>query len=61
MPGDRIFMCTDGVSNMLTDDEIFHILQEFEEEEEQIRQIVEAANEQGGRDNMGVILITPDI
>ena len=58
---DRIFMCTDGVSNMLTDDEIFHILQEFEEEEEQIRQIVEAANEQGGRDNMGVILITPDI
>ena len=45
----------------LTDDEIFHILQEFEEEEEQIRQIVEAANEQGGRDNMGVILITPDI
>ena len=61
MPGDRIFMCTDGVSNMLTDDEIFHILQEFEEEEEQIRQIVEAANEQCGRDNMGVILITPDI
>ena len=61
MPGDRIFMCTDGVSNMRTDDEIFHILQEFEEEEEQIRQIVEAANEQGGRDNMGVILITPDI
>ncbi len=61
MPGDRIFMCTDGVSNMLTDEEIFRILQEFEEEEEQIRQIVEAANEQGGRDNMGVILITPDL
>lgn len=58
---DRIFMCTDGVSNMLTDEEIFCILQEPGGEEEQIRRIVQAANEQGGRDNMGVILITPDI
>ncbi|MGN1313475.1 MAG: Stp1/IreP family PP2C-type Ser/Thr phosphatase [Lachnospiraceae bacterium] len=58
---DRIFMCTDGVSNMLTDEEIFSILQEPGEEAERIRRIVEAANEQGGRDNMGVILITPDI
>ena len=58
---DRIFMCTDGVSNMLTDEEIFCILQEPGGEEEQIRRIVQAANEKGGRDNMGVILITPDI
>ena len=58
---DRIFMCTDGVSNMLTDEEIFRILQEPGGEEEQVRRIVQAANEQGGRDNMGVILITPDI
>ena len=54
-------MCTDGVSNMLTDEEIFRILQEPGGEEEQVRRIVQAANEQGGRDNMGVILITPDI
>ncbi len=60
-PGDRIFMCTDGVSNMLTDEEIFVLLTETEGEEEQIRAIVEAANDQGGRDNMGVILITPDL
>lgn len=58
---DRIFMCTDGVSNMLTDEEILRILQGKQDEEEQIRRIVEAANEQGGRDNMGVILITPDL
>ncbi|MBQ9991409.1 MAG: Stp1/IreP family PP2C-type Ser/Thr phosphatase [Lachnospiraceae bacterium] len=58
---ERIFMCTDGVSNMLTDEEILQILQEPKEGAEQIRRIVEAANEQGGRDNMGVILITPDI
>ena len=58
---DRIFMCTDGVSNMLTDEEIFRILQEPGGEEEQVRRIVQAANEQGGRDNIGVILITPDI
>ena len=54
-------MCTDGVSNMLTDEEILRILQEPGEGIRQIHRIVEAANEQGGRDNMGVILITPDI
>ena len=59
--GERIFMCTDGVSNMLTDEEILRILQEPGEGTRQIHRIVEAANEQGGRDNMGVILITPDI
>ena len=59
--GERIFMCTDGVSNMLTDEEILRILQEPGEGIRQIHRIVEAANEQGGRDNMGVILITPDI
>ena len=60
-PGDRVFMCTDGVSNMLTDEEILLILKETQSEEEQIHRIVEAANEQGGRDNMGVILITPQL
>ena len=59
--GDRIFMCTDGVSNMLTDDEIFQILNEDKSDEEKIEEIITQANEHGGRDNMGIILVTPQL
>ena len=59
--GDRIFMCTDGVSNMLTDEEILNILNEAGTEEERIEKIVATANEHGGRDNMGIILVNPQL
>lgn len=59
--GDRIFMCTDGVSNMLTDEEILQILNEDNSDEEKMEKIVVAANEHGGRDNMGIILISPQL
>ena len=59
--GDRIFMCTDGVSNMLTDEEIFEFLNENSSDEEKIEKIVAVANEHGGRDNMGIILVTPQL
>ena len=59
--GDRIFMCTDGVSNMLTDEEILSILNGEGTEEERIEKIVEAANEHGGRDNMGIIWVDPQL
>lgn len=59
--GDRILMCTDGVSNMLTDGEMLQIIQQSCSEEEKVRQLVNMANEYGGRDNMGIILITPEV
>lgn len=60
--GDQIFMCTDGVSNMLTDDEILAILKEEDKtEEERIEKIIAMANENGGRDNMGIVYINPSV
>ena len=59
--GDRIFMCTDGVSNMLTDEEILYILNEDGTEEEKIEKIIATANEHGGRDNMGIIFVDPQL
>ena len=56
--GDLILMCTDGVSNMLTDEEILQILKEEVSEENRVAHLVQAANEHGGRDNMGIILIS---
>ena len=57
--GERIFMCTDGVSNMLTDEEILVILNEDGTDEDRVEKIVAQANEHGGRDNMGIILVNP--
>lgn len=57
--GDQILMCTDGVSNMLTDEEIFDILKEEKSAKERVEELVKSANEHGGRDNMGIILICP--
>ncbi len=56
---DKVFMCTDGVSNMLTDEEILEILNKDMTEEERIEAIIAAANANGGRDNMGIILVSP--
>ena len=57
--GDQILMCTDGVSNMLTDQEIFEIIKGEGNEEERVECLVKSANDHGGRDNMGIILICP--
>lgn len=57
--GDIILMCTDGLSNMVEDEEIFNIVQGSRDIVEAVEQLVERANDHGGRDNIGVILIEP--
>ena len=57
--GDRILMCTDGLTNMLEDEEIRMILGGARDTVEQAEELVNAANEKGGRDNISVILIEP--
>ena len=57
--GDMILMCTDGLTNMLEDEEIRMILEESRDMVEMAESLVEAANEKGGKDNISVILIDP--
>ena len=57
--GDMILMCTDGLTNMLEDEEIRMILEGSRDMVEKAQALVEAANEKGGRDNISVILIDP--
>ena len=57
--GDMILMCTDGLTNMLEDEEIHMILEESRDMVEKAEELVKAANEKGGRDNISVILIDP--
>lgn len=57
--GDMILMCTDGLTNMLNDEEIRMILDGARDIVEKAEELVRRANENGGRDNISVILIEP--
>ena len=57
--GDIILMCSDGLSNMIEDEEIFAIVQGGRDIVESGQALIEAAKENGGTDNIGVVLIEP--
>lgn len=52
-----ILMCSDGLSNMLTDQEIRQIVKEEKNLREAGKKLVESANSNGGRDNITVLLV----
>ena len=55
----RILMCSDGLSNMVSDDTIQEILCSSDDIEKSAESLVSLANENGGRDNISVIIIEP--
>ena len=57
LPGDRLFLCTDGVTRMLSERELLAILQCSQEPDVVCRQVIEAANAAGGTDNMTALLV----
>lgn len=57
--GDLVLMCTDGLTNMVADDEIFEIIQGSRDLVEAVVKLVEVSNEYGGNDNIGVVLFEP--
>lgn len=57
--GDLILMCTDGLSNLVEDEEIFHLVQGARDIVEATVSLVETAKSNGGTDNIGVVLIDP--
>lgn len=56
-PGDIVLLCSDGLTNMLEDEEIGAILREPVSMEERAQRLIEAANDNGGKDNITVIII----
>ena len=54
--GDRFLVCSDGVTDMLTNEEIFNIISE-KPVEEAMTELVDAALERGGKDNTTAILL----
>ncbi|MGN0142372.1 MAG: Stp1/IreP family PP2C-type Ser/Thr phosphatase [Roseburia sp.] len=58
-PGDMILMCSDGLTNMVRDEEIRQIILGQRDIVEKAEKLVETANRNGGRDNITVVLIEP--
>jgi protein phosphatase len=52
-----LLLCTDGLTDMLEDHEIFTITKSSEDPQDVADSLVAAANERGGRDNITVIYI----
>jgi serine/threonine protein phosphatase PrpC len=59
-PGDLYLLCSDGLTDMVSDREILALLAEAEDLDRAARSLVEAANAGGGEDNITVVLFTVD-
>ena len=57
--GDVILMCTDGLSNMVEEEEIFSIIKGARDIVEAGQNLIKQANANGGRDNIGIVLAMP--
>lgn len=58
---DIILMCSDGLTNMLKDETISEIIKTGSDLSEITDHLIEKANENGGKDNIAVVLIEPSI
>ena len=54
--GDFFLMCSDGLSNMVEDQQMLEVVSRDLTVEEKAKILIDMANEQGGRDNISVIL-----
>jgi PPM family protein phosphatase len=54
--GDRLLLCTDGLTDMVDDEEISRTLDQHPDTEDACRVLVERALERGGRDNVTAVL-----
>ena len=58
--GDRLLLCSDGLSGMIDDETIAGVLADEADTAAAAEKLMELAKESGGRDNISVILIDPD-
>jgi PPM family protein phosphatase len=55
-----LLLCSDGLTDMIDDADIFRIIARATDPQQACRKFVEAANAHGGTDNISVILVCPD-
>ena len=58
-PGDIVLLCSDGLTNMVEDEDILKIVKRAESLEEAAHSLINAANDAGGTDNISAVLAEP--
>jgi len=56
LPGDAVLLCSDGLTDMVTKDEITEIITQNTSLKIKCQQLVAAANQRGGKDNITVVI-----
>ncbi|HEY9722202.1 MAG TPA: Stp1/IreP family PP2C-type Ser/Thr phosphatase [Oscillatoriaceae cyanobacterium] len=59
-PGDRLLICSDGLSGLVSDDEMLQYVLSSDEPQKTCHDLVNLALERGGSDNITVVLIYND-
>lgn len=54
-----VLMCTDGLTNMVSDEDILTIVKKERDIAGKAEALVNAANDNGGKDNVAVVLVAP--
>src|SRR6476660_2642854 len=57
LPGDSLLICSDGLSDMIGSSRISQVLEKKSTLEQKAAELIEAANEAGGKDNITVVLV----
>ena len=57
LPGDRMLLCSDGLSGVLEDDQIVSLLDDADEPELGCRELIKAAKDRGATDDITAVLI----
>ncbi|GAB3916549.1 PP2C family protein-serine/threonine phosphatase [Larkinella terrae] len=55
-PGDSLLLCSDGLTDMITQAQILGVLNQSQTLDEQVAELIRLANEAGGNDNITVVL-----
>lgn len=58
-PADEILLCSDGLTNMVEDEDIRRLVKGQRDAAEKAERLIETANRNGGRDNITVVVIDP--
>ena len=57
--GDYLLLCSDGLSNMVDNESIRTIVREQATVQEKVQALIDMANINGGKDNIGIVLTGP--
>jgi protein phosphatase len=60
-PGDRFLICSDGLTEELSDDRIAHQLKSIRNCQQAAQALIESAKLRGGRDNITVVIVSNEL